>query len=446
MNPCFFVGEFAVSHFIFRADGNASIGLGHVMRCLSIADACRRLGHEVLFVIADEDPVSLIVDRGFKVFNLETDYRVMEEELPQWKDVIQYALDELLFGDGSRLNRNDAWSDTGKCQSGEGVSFVGESDVFIFVDSYFVTREYFSGLRERLLDVVGAERGRLVYIDDLAEFPYPVDVLVNYNAYAEMVDYDSLYDGESPELVLGVRYAPLREMFVGIDERRQRQMVKDVLISTGGADSEHLMLGFMEELILRAGTEMTAVDKDEWAENRWHGEYEASEAQLAPTDSSWNCDVTYHMLVGGMNQDAEEIEELSEKLSQVVLHEDVKDMRSLIDSCDVVVSAAGSTLYEVCACGVPMVTYAMADNQIPGAEAFDRLGLAVNVGDLRGMDRPACVLLDAVGVLAADYERRVEVGRRMQEMVDGKGAERLVRKLEYGVKDRKQYRWLGYQR
>ena len=30
--------------FLFRADGNASVGAGHVMRCLSIADAARDNG------------------------------------------------------------------------------------------------------------------------------------------------------------------------------------------------------------------------------------------------------------------------------------------------------------------------------------------------------------------------------------------------------------------
>jgi len=63
--------------------------------------------------------------------------------------------------------------------------------------------------------------------------------------------------------------------------------------------------------------------------------------------------------------------------------ENVQDMRGLICSMDLIVSAAGSTLYEICACGVPLITFVTADNQIRGAEAFSSLGLAVNIGDLR---------------------------------------------------------------
>ena len=38
-------------------------------------------------------------------------------------------------------------------------------------------------------------------------------------------------------------------------------------------------------------------------------------------------------------------------------------------------------------------------------------------------------ILTAVERLAGQYEYRVEVGKRMQEMIDGYGAERLVRQL-----------------
>ena len=38
---------------LFRADGNTKIGMGHIMRCLSIADTFRRNGKDCTFVLAD---------------------------------------------------------------------------------------------------------------------------------------------------------------------------------------------------------------------------------------------------------------------------------------------------------------------------------------------------------------------------------------------------------
>ena len=45
---------------IFRADGNPQIGSGHIMRCLSIADAAREQGIENCFLTAEEDRKSVV--------------------------------------------------------------------------------------------------------------------------------------------------------------------------------------------------------------------------------------------------------------------------------------------------------------------------------------------------------------------------------------------------
>ena len=41
-------------NIVFRADANSSIGMGHIMRSLSIADAFSDKGHLVSFVLADD--------------------------------------------------------------------------------------------------------------------------------------------------------------------------------------------------------------------------------------------------------------------------------------------------------------------------------------------------------------------------------------------------------
>ncbi len=66
---------------VFRADANEYIASGHVMRCLSIADALFSLGEEVAFITSDENATEMIRNRGHKAICLNTDWNDKEGEL-----------------------------------------------------------------------------------------------------------------------------------------------------------------------------------------------------------------------------------------------------------------------------------------------------------------------------------------------------------------------------
>ncbi len=357
---------------LFRADANPNIGMGHIMRCLSIADAMAATSNstilprgrqDIKFVLADNSISLLICSRGYEPIILHTDYKSMDSEIPVWEELSSSIDADLLI-----------------------------------IDSYFVTPTYLTWLKDNI--------GRVCYIDDVLSFPYPVDVLVDYNVYANLPDYQTLYEGceDKPEFLLGVEYAPLRSMFQNIPAWEQKETVTDILLSTGGSDELHIALEFVKYLHNQGGDGRT-----------------------------------YHILLGAMNQDKPAIREMSEKMDWIVLHENVVDMKSLICSMDVVVSAAGSTLYEICACGVPLITFSTADNQIRGAEAFEKLGLAINVGDLREPEsiKRGVVISGTIDSQAIEKmityslttEARVKMSKRQRAIIDGHGAERLAEAL-----------------
>ena len=70
---------------IIRADGNSVIGMGHIMRCLAIADA---MEDKPVFVTACEECGKLIQERGYRVSVLPTDYREMESELSDLEKIV----------------------------------------------------------------------------------------------------------------------------------------------------------------------------------------------------------------------------------------------------------------------------------------------------------------------------------------------------------------------
>ncbi len=364
-------------NILIRADANKAIGMGHIMRTVSIAASFRTAGCNVEFIIADDSVSELISNRGYKAIILNSDYQRMDDELALWPQDIHADL--------------------------------------IIVDSYYVTVDYLRSLKSRLK----ATNGKLVYIDDVYSFPYPVDILIDYNAYATKSIYDKLYEvSERPQLILGPTYAPLRSMFRDVPKKVQPEDVRNVLISTGGSDELHLALAILQYLHDQLGRE-DAVKRTE------------------------SC--VYHFLIGAMNTDKEALYSLAstQNRDRIMLHENVSDMKSLISSCDLAISAAGSTLYEIAVCGVPLITFSLADNQIHGAEAFERLGLALNVGDLRdpeSIDHNSVMsgtlddgavdrILTAVKELSGNYERRVAMSSQMQDMIDGFGADRMVAEI-----------------
>lgn len=348
--------------FLFRADGNSDIGLGHIMRCLSIADATRCFKEHCVFAMADDRLKCLIELHGYESVVLNTKYFNMESELDQMESWIRYYKPSVLF-----------------------------------IDSYAVTKKYLMSIRQMMHQVNGV----VLYIDDLLSFAYPCDYLVNYNIYGSNMSevYERLYFDESitfPKLLLGTLYTPLRYEFQGLPRRIVKKYAADILISTGGADSEHITVELVKAIKL--------------LEQKFY---------------------TFHVIIGAMNQDAEKIEKLTDGISNIVLHRNVNKMSYLMQYCDVAVSAAGSTLYELCATQTPSITYILADNQMPGAEGFEKYGILKCIGDVRelGTEILANMLLESALKLCNDYNERCRIVKNMSTVVDGYGVQRILKAL-----------------
>ena len=362
----------------FRADGNGEIGAGHVMRCLSIALEASKC-EKILFVMAGEDMVSAIPD-GISTVILHTDYRDMMSELERLLELMKRY-----------------------CPS-----------VF-FLDSYFVTKNYMDTLAE-VCSNIGT---KLVCVSGIMNFPYRCDYLLNYNIFGEnwLQSYHDMYQKggvKEPKYLLGTSYAPLRPEFQNLPGRTVREIAADILISTGGSDSEHIALQLVKEVLKR------------------------------------DLPYTFHFIIGAMNRDYDEIEMVAgdfdvnmsgenaepygraaehpepQTHARIILHRDVKHMAELMQSVDVAISAAGSTLYELCATQTPTLTYILADNQIPGAEEFQRRGVLDCVGDYRKDSMLVVRLVDEVVKLAKDYDRRKVTAEKMRKVVDGNGCRRIL--------------------
>lgn len=257
-----------------------------------------------------------------------------------------------------------------------------KSPKLLLVDGYYVTASYLHLLSNTV---------KTVYVDDLNVGCWDIDYLINYNIFAGVFDYSS-YDGSRVKLILGPYYAPLRDEFRSL-ETHEIDDPTDILVSAGGADPEHITEKIMQE--------------------------------ICPLFDN----MTFHFVVGVLNPRLNTIKHKSEGTSNVVLHINEQNMSDLMKKCDIAISAAGSTLYELCASGVPCITYTLADNQVIAAEEFERQGLMLNAGDCRGDDNFSNKVKGKLEVLLQDKALRKDLSYKMRSLVDGCGADRIVEEL-----------------
>ncbi|MFC4854664.1 GNAT family N-acetyltransferase [Actinophytocola glycyrrhizae] len=93
---------------------------------------------------------------------------------------------------------------------------------------------------------------------------------------------------------------------------------------------------------------------------------------------------------------------------------------SLFASADLVVSAAGVTLMELCCIGVPTALVRIADNQAAGYEAAVGRGLAAGLGTDPRSHVPE------LRALLRDANARKALGDKAKKTVDGRGADRVL--------------------
>ena len=94
---------------------------------------------------------------------------------------------------------------------------------------------------------------------------------------------------------------------------------------------------------------------------------------------------------------------------------------------DLAVTAAGSTSWELARVGTPQVAIVLADNQRPVAQGLAAEGLAVSLGWHADLTPES--IAGAVGALAGDAGRRGEMSRRGRELIDGRGACRVLAEM-----------------
>jgi UDP-2,4-diacetamido-2,4,6-trideoxy-beta-L-altropyranose hydrolase len=192
---------------IIRADADAQIGTGHVMRCLALAQAWQDAGGRAVFLMATESPPleARLRSEGMDVVHLPVQPGSMD-------DAIQTA----------NLARQ-----------------VGADRVV--VDGYHFDAEYQRTIKDSGL--------RLLFIDDIGHAGhYSADLVLNQNIHA----HEDLYPNREPytRLLLGTRYVLLRREFLKWRgwKREIPEVARKVLVTMGGSDPDNVTFKVIQAL------------------------------------------------------------------------------------------------------------------------------------------------------------------------------------------------------
>lgn len=334
----------------FRADANEHIASGHIMRCMSIAKQCEKLGAECIFILAEEKETDRLIQNGYKIKVLDSNWKNLDEETGKMKALI----------------------------TSEGLDF-------LVVDSYQADACYLSTLNELV---------PVLYIDDMGTDIYDITAVLHYGSGSDYEEYTAKYSGmHNTDVLAGCRYIPLREEFMPDDDIGIYDVTrsKSIMITTGGTDPYDITRSILNSFVN-------------------NNELEGYE---------------FEVIVGNMNQYSKQIDDMYAISDRIHVHHNVTNMSYYMNQCEVAVSAGGTTLFELCACGIPTVCFSFADNQLGGTVSLGESDIMIYAGDAR-TDDVVTNITNSVRSFVSDATLRDMYSDRMRELVDGRGAARIA--------------------
>jgi UDP-2,4-diacetamido-2,4,6-trideoxy-beta-L-altropyranose hydrolase len=251
---------------------------------------------------------------------------------------------------------------------------------WVAIDGYHFDTAYQVALR-------AAGRKTLVMDDINDRCEYAADILLNQNPEARDIRYSV-----NPDCLQlrGTDYALLRREFAKFprNDRPTPESASRLLITLGGADPTNLT-----SKVVRA--------------------------MAGRNDPSFQVTI----VAGAANPHIRDIQKAADELAcPVTLLTDVADMAELMHQADLAITAAGSTCWELCFFGVPMLLFVVADNQEGIGRALTSEGAALRFDT----DAPAGEIIAELRRLCADSPARDAMRTCGRRLIDGRGAARVA--------------------
>ncbi|MEZ4743581.1 MAG: UDP-2,4-diacetamido-2,4,6-trideoxy-beta-L-altropyranose hydrolase [Bdellovibrionota bacterium] len=298
-------------NFLFRADASTTIGSGHVMRCLRLANKLQNEGHQIFFFQRDLNGnlIEFTIDQGINTIKLE---RTSGNKSTSEKSFYANWLEVAQGVDAS--------------QCSEAIKKLPPID-WIVVDHYALDIEWETA--------VNPGKYKILVIDDLANRKHNCDLLVDQNFYLNMnTRYSTLVPPEC-KLLLGPQFAIMDTSFqeyhlsYPLRNDTNKKEIKNILVYFGGVDISNESLKVID-----------AISKSD---------------VLKKFD--------FHFIIGLKNPHRKKILNLTKFIRNINTYDFIKNMAQFMEQIDICIGAGGTTTWERACLGIPMLLVSIAHNQ-----------------------------------------------------------------------------------
>ncbi|WP_126444191.1 UDP-2,4-diacetamido-2,4,6-trideoxy-beta-L-altropyranose hydrolase [Sulfuricystis multivorans] len=382
---------------LFRADASFEIGTGHVMRCLTLAEALRERGARCRFVCRAHpgNLIDTIRQKGFEVHALPycADWRPAKT---QPAHAAWLGADWAVDAEETKLGAGGNESVPPGADSLRRVGAGGTAPDWLIVDHYGIDARWERAMRPYVRQIF--------VIDDLADRAHECDALLDQNLGRQDSDYADLIPPQA-RIFIGPRHALVRKEFAQWREyslkRREHPQLKRLLVSLGGVDKDNVtarVLGVLSTCTLPPDLEITVV---------------------LGKNAPW---------IDAVKAQAERMPRPTKVLV------DVENMAELLAQSDLAIGAAGSSAWERCCLGVPTLQMVLAQNQETAHAALVAAGAALPWPLYSTSERES----QGFESLLPWEDVLKNISQAASQVCDGKGVFRAISEV-FGVFDENQF-------
>jgi len=369
-------------NIVFRVDSSTIMGIGHIMRCLTLADNLAKRNATMYFISQPhQGNINAVIEQhGHALVSIfiKNNHTIIQQDSNSWLGCL---IEEDAQASIEQLNKIKSTLEE------------KQQIDWLIIDHYAINDHWHTLLKPHVKNIM--------VIDDLANRQLHCDLVLDQTLNRKKSDYQPLVQSQC-KLLLGQEYVLLRDEFYQLREQAKIKRLANtdrlnsisILISMGGSDpdnvSKQALLAIQSMIIHHAN-------------------------------------ISVNLVISNQSQHLSSLQQLCETLPWCNVIINCQKMAKLMLLADIAIGASGSTAWERCCLGLPSLTVINAENQKLIANNLAAVGASINLGWFEELTIEK--IAQALTELIKNPLQYITMVEQCFNVCDGQGAIRVANKV-----------------